>query len=190
MKKKKRGIDKRVQTIVGIVCLFFLLGSLGGALAANLLPAEERNTVSVFLQDTAVSLQACSFSALFWKYMKYAVGIWLGGWLEMGLFFAGAVFLFRSLSVGFTSAMMMTTYGTQGIRMAAATFLPQNLLLIPAYSLLMTAAMYYLFSWQEEGKKRGLKRERRRKQTEYCILFGLSILLVAAAAGIEKLLLL
>lgn len=190
MKKRKKGIDKRVQTILGIVCLFFLFGSLGGALAANLLPAEERNIISVFLQDMAVSTQTCSFSAVFWKYMKYAICIWLGGWLEMGLFFAGAVFLFRSLAVGFTSAMMMTTYGTQGIHMAVLTFLPQNLLLIPAYSLLMAAAMYYLFSWQEEGKKRGLKRERRRKQTEYCILFGLSILLVAVAAGIEKMLLL
>lgn len=186
MKKRKKGIDKRIQTIFGIVCLSFLLGTMGGALAANLLPAEERGVLSVFLQDALAEGKEVSFFSIFWKYMKYDLIIWLGGWMELGLFFSGAAFLFRSAAVGFTSAMMMTTYGAKGIWMAAATFLPQNLLLVPAYIFIMSAAMYYLFSWREDGPKRALKRERRRKQTEYCILFGLSVVVVLAAAGVER----
>ena len=110
--------------------------------------------------------------------------------MQLGLFFGGAAFLFRSVAVGFTSAMMMATYGGKGIFLSATTFLPQNLLLIPAYILIMSASIYYLLSWREEGAKRTLKREQRRKQAEYCILFGISIVLLAAAAGVERAILL
>lgn len=190
MRKKKRRIDKQVQKIVGIVCLSFLLGTLGGALAANLMPAAEQGELSMFLQGAIEETKEASFLSIFWKYLKYGIIIWLGGWMQLGLFFSGAAFLFRSVAVGFTSAMVMATYGGKGIFLAAAAFLPQNLLLIPAYILMMSASIYYLLSWREEGAKRTLKRERRRKQVEYCILFGICVVLLAAAAGVESAILL
>lgn len=188
--KKKRIIDRQVQKIIGIVCLSFLFGTMGGAVAANLLPIGEQGELSLFLQGVAEQTEVSSFGALFWKYLKYDIIIWLGGWMQMGLFFSGTAFLFRSIAVGFTSAMMMSVYGAKGIWMAMSSFLPQNLLLIPAYILMMSAAFYYMLHWQEDGTKRTLKRERRRKQTEYCILFGMSVLLLAGAAGVERVLLL
>lgn len=187
--KKKHRIDRQVQKIIGIVCLSFLLGTVGGALAANLLPSGKLGELSQFLQGTLEKTEIPSFGALFWKYLKYDIVIWLGGWMQMGLFLSGAAFLFRSVAVGFTSAMMMTVYGGKGILMAMTSFLPQNLLLVPAYILMMSAALYYMLHWQEEGTKRTLKRERRRKQTEYCILFGVSLVMLAAAAGVERMLL-
>lgn len=190
MRKRNLRIDRQVQQIIGIVCLSFLLGSLGGALAANLLPAGEQGEVSLFLQGALQEAEVPSFLSLFWKYLKYDLMIWLGGWMQMGLFLSGAVFLFRSATVGFTSAMMMTVYGAKGVLLAATSFLPQNLLLIPAYILMMSAALYYMLHWQEDGRKRGLKREKRRKQTEYCILFGISVILLAGAAAVERVLLL
>lgn len=189
MRQKKRKIDRQVQKILGIVCLSFLLGAIGGAVAANLLPTGEQGRLSLFLQGLLEEQKAASFPALFWKYLKYDILIWLGGWMQLGLLLAGGAFLFRSIAVGFTSAMMMTTYGVKGIFLAVTSYLPQNLLLIPAYLLMMTASIYYLLSWQEEGGKRTLKRERQRKQTEYCILFGISVVLLAAAAGMEGILL-
>lgn len=190
MKKKKRRIDKQVQKIIGIVCLSFLLGIAGGALAANLLPMGQQTELSVFLQGALEKTEEATFLSIFWKYLKYDIIIWLGGWMQLGLFFGGAAFLFRSISVGFTSAMMMVTYGAKGVFLSATTFLPQNLLLIPAYILVMSAAIYYFVSWKEEGAKRTLKRERRRKQVEYCILFGVSVVLLAAASGVERAILL
>lgn len=188
--KKKYRIDRQVQKILSIVCLSFLLGAMGGALAANLLPSAEQGELSLFLQGMEERTEIPSFGALFWKYLKYDLIIWLGGWMQMGLFLSGAAFLFRSVALGFTSAMMMTAYGVKGILMAAVSFLPQNLLLIPAYILMMSAALYYMLHWQEEGGKRALKREHRRRQTEYCILFGVSVLLLAGAVGIERIFLL
>ena len=174
MKRQKRRTDKQLQRIIGIVCLSFLLGTAGGALLANLLPQGQQGQLSAFLQQALADGDEIGFAAIFWKYLKYDIIIWLGGWMQLGLFFAGAAFLFRSVCVGFTSAMMMAAYGMKGVLLSATAFLPQ----------------YYLLSWQEEGGKRTLKREKRRKQLEYCILFGGSVLLLAAASGVERMLLL
>ena len=190
MKRQKRRTDKQLQRIIGIVCLSFLLGTAGGALLANLLPQGQQGQLSSFLQQALADGDEISFAAIFWKYLKYDIIIWLGGWMQLGLFFAGAAFLFRSVCVGFTSAMMMAAYGMKGVLLSATAFLPQNLLLIPCYILMMSACVYYLLSWQEEGGKRTLQREKRRKQLEYCILFGGSVLLLAAASGVERMLLL
>lgn len=187
--KRKRKMDRQVQKIISIVCLSFLLGVLGGAAAANLLPAGERGNLSFFLSEVEEITEIPSFVSLFWKYLKYDLIIFLGGWMQMGLFLSGAAFLFRSISVGFTSAMLMSVYGAKGILLAVTSFLPQNLLLIPAYILMMSAAIYYMLHWQDGGGKRALKRERRRRQTEYCILFGLSVLLLMGAAGVERIVL-
>ena len=184
--KRKHRIDRQVQKIVGIVCLSFLLGVLGGALMANLLPPEAKGELSLFWQERTMSVP--SFLDVFWKYLKYDILIWLGGWMQMGLFLSGAVFLFRSMAVGFTSAMLIAMHGIKGL-LRAISFLPQNFLLVPAYILMMSAALYYMTHWQEEVGKRMLKREKRRKQMEYCILFGISVLLVFGAAGVERMML-
>lgn len=189
MKKGKRTIEKRGQMIVAVVCLSFLLGTAGGALAANLLAAAEMGEMADFLRNAMQEGAEATFLPIFWKYLKYDIVIWLGGWMSMGLFFSGAAFLFRSISIGFTSAMILTVYGAKGILTIAGKLLPQNVFLIPAYILMMSAAAYYLSSWREGEGKRALKREKRRKQTEYCILFGVSVLLLLAAAGMERLLL-
>ncbi len=182
---KKRRTDKRIPKIFGIVCLSFLLGTMGGALAANLLPAGETGALSGFLQGAMEGTAEPSFLVLFWKYLKYDLLIWLGGWMQLGLFLSGTAFFFRSVAVGFTSAMLMTAYGMKGIWMAVTQVLPQNLLLIPTYICIMSAAVYYMLDWQTGSGKNALKRERRRKQTEYCILFSISVVLVAVAAGME-----
>ncbi len=190
MKKRKQRTDKRLLKIFGVVCLSFLMGVLGGAVMANMLGSGEQAELSEFLQTALEETGEASFLSIFLKYMKYDLLIWLGGWMPLGLFVSGAAFLLRSVSVGFTAAMLMTTYGAKGVLITVSSFLPQNLLLIPTYLFIMSAAVYYLFSWQEQGGKRGLRRERRRKQTEYCILFLASVMLLVVAAGIERMLLL
>ena len=188
--RKRRKIDRQVQKIMGIVCLFFLLGILGGALAANLLPIAEKEKLALFLQGAGELTEVPSFWNLFWKYLKYDLVIWLGGWMQMGLFLSGTTFLFRSVSLGFTSAMLMAVYGVRGIGMVITSLLLQNILLIPAYILMMSAVLYYMLQWKEEGGKRSLKREKKRRQMEYCILFGISVVLLAGAASVERMALL
>ena len=97
MKRQKRRTDKQLQRIIGIVCLSFLLGTAGGALLANLLPKGQQGQLSAFLQQALTDGDEIGFAAIFWKYLKYDIIIWLGGWMQLGLFFAGAAFLFRSV---------------------------------------------------------------------------------------------
>ena len=82
MKKKKRRIDKQVQKIIDIVCLSFLLGIAGGALAANLMPTGQQTELSLFLQGAIEEMGEASFLSIFWKYLKYDIIIWLGGWMQ------------------------------------------------------------------------------------------------------------
>ena len=121
MKRQKRRTDKQLQRIIGIVCLSFLLGTAGGALLANLLPQGQQGQLSAFLQQALADGDEIGFAAIFWKYLKYDIIIWLGGWMQLGLFFAGAAFLFRSVCVGFTSAMMMAAYGMKGVSAAESS---------------------------------------------------------------------
>ena len=190
MKKRKQGIDKRLLRIMGVVCLSFLLGVLGGALLANLLSGSARAELTSFLRGALTEGSEVGFWSIFLKYFKYDLLIWLGGWVPLGIFLSGAAFLFRGAAVGFTSAILFTTYGRRGVWIAASSLLPQNMLLIPTYILIMTASVYYLTSWNEQGGKRALKRERRRKQAEYSLLLLGSMVMLAAAAGMERAILL
>lgn len=185
MVKGNKLFDKRGQKIITIVCLSFLCGVMGGAIAANLMGDGTKSELAGVIQNAVQVEQAGSFASVFWKYLKYDIVIWLGGWLSLGLFLSGAAFLLRSISLGFASAMMMITYGAKGVWGAMFGILPQNIILIPAYIFSMCTAIYYLMGWNEGNGKRGLRRERRRKQTEYCILFLASAVLIAIGAGIE-----
>ena len=169
-----------------IVCLSFLLGTIGGAVAANLAGRSGEETLVRFLQEHLTAGGDSSFWYTFWKYMKYDLLIWAGGWLSMGVFISGCVCLFRGISLGFTAAMLMASYGGKGVWLTILGILPQNLLLIPAYVAMTTVAVYYLFAWGEEGSRKGVsKREKRRRQTEYCILLVASILPIVVASGVE-----
>lgn len=94
MKRQKRRTDKQLQRIIGIVCLSFLLGTAGGALLANLLPKGQQGQLSAFLQQALADGDEIGFAAIFWKYLKYDIIIWLGGWMQLGFFLRGRLSCF------------------------------------------------------------------------------------------------
>lgn len=186
MKQKNKEWMKRGQMILGIVCLSFILGAAGGAIAANFIGQSGEGELASAFRGVLDSSTSAGLGYVIWKYFKYDLLIWAGGWLSMGIFLSGCVFLFRSVSLGFTSAMLMCAYGKEGVLLAASAILPQNLILIPVYVFMMTASIYYMGIWDENGgRKRAGKREKRRRQTEYCILLLGSFLLMVAASVIE-----
>lgn len=188
MRKKSEQTDRR--RIFLIVCLFFLFGSLLGALAANLLGAAQKAELAAFLEMAMQQEEVPTIWKIFGKYLKYALLIWLGGWTTAGIFVSGAAFLLRSMAVGFSSAAILTAYGIKGVEMIVTTVLPQNLLLIPAYSILMAAAVSMLFIPNQEKGKRTLRRKRRKRRAEYGFVFAGAAVMLLFAAGVEKILLL
>ena len=186
MKRRSgRTANKKGQGILAIVCLSFLIGILGGAISANLMGERLQEESISFLLVAAIGAEEADFFQTFLKYMKYGILIWMGGWMRMGLFLSGTVFLFRGVSLGFTSAMLYMAFGRESFLQVARICLPQNLVLIPVYIFVMWAAVYYMLSWDDGSGRKNLKRERRRRQTEYCILFCMSIFLTFVGTGIE-----
>lgn len=180
---------ERGQRIATIVCLCFLLGCMGGAIAANIGGQSEEANLALFLQEKLADGAQMEFSKVVWKYLKYDLLIWLGGWLSMGVFLSGCICLFRGVSLGFTSAMLMASYGKDGVWLTCLGILPQHFLLLPAYLGMTIAAIYYLFAWEEAGvRKKSRKQDKKRKQMEYVILLFASVCLILAASGLETLL--
>ena len=81
MYPKKKTPAERGQMIFMIVCLSFLLGTIGGAVAANLAGRSGEETLVRFLQEHLTAGGDSSFWYTFWKYMKYDLLIWAGGCL-------------------------------------------------------------------------------------------------------------
>lgn len=182
--KKKNSIKS--EKILLLVCICFLLGVTGGALAANIAGQSGKEAFALFLKKYLTMEEDVSFGYVFWKYLKYDLLIWVGGWLSMGIFLSGSICLFWGVSLGFTTAMMMASYGKKGVLLAMVGVVPQNLILIPVYLAMTSAAMYYLFAWEEEVfRQRAAKREKRKRKTEYLILLTASVVLICLASCIE-----
>ncbi len=185
MYQKKKKLLKN-QKILLLISSCFLLGVAGGALAANIAGQSGTETFALFLKKYLTTQEDVSFGYVFWKYLKYDLLIWAGGWLSMGIFLSGSICLFWGVSLGFTTAMMMASYGSKGVLLAVMGVVPQNMILIPVYLTMTGAAMYYLFVWDEEVvRKRAIKREKRKRKTEYCILLVGSVVLVCLASCVE-----
>ena len=191
MKKKKwitsskRGTVAPYIKIVGIISLIFLVGTGIGAIGACFASEESKSQIILAMDAMVEGSLEESYFIVFLKYAKYTLLIWVGGWFSYGIFISVGVFIFRSISLGYTSAMIMGINGIKGIFLVCSSFLIPNIFLIPAYILMMCASLYYGARWNETQGRRGLKREKRKKQTEYFILLVISIILVGVGSGIE-----
>ncbi len=87
MYPKKKTPAERGQMIFMIVCLSFLLGTIGGAVAANLAGRSGEETLVRFLQEHLTAGGDSSFWYTFWKYMKYDLLIWAGDGFLWGYLF-------------------------------------------------------------------------------------------------------
>lgn len=84
------------------------------------------------------------------KYGKIFVFIWLlaflpsGGFLPVGGLAATMLIIFRGASYGFSTAALIRSYGMAGAVCAAMLYLPQSLLLIPAYIFAAYSCIWFI----------------------------------------------
>lgn len=191
--EKRRGIQvEKRQIMMGIVCLSFLLSTVVGAIAANYMGAkqaaslgQEMTTFFGEIRERGISGNT-QFVPVFFKYIKYDILIWLGGWITGGIFLSVGILLFRGISLGFTTAMLMKQFGLRGMLTATVSFVPQNIIIVPVFLFMTWAAIRFFITMGEKGVgKAGLRRERQRKQAEYSILLGGSVLCLAVASVLE-----
>lgn len=194
MRRKKIDfqIEKKRLIMAGIICLSFLCAVLIGAIISNCMKSEQVSLLGGELQAFFSQIsengmgEKPKFTGVFLKYFKYIFLIWFGGWIPFGIFLSGGILMFRGVSLGFTTAMLMKEFGLKGMVAAIFAILPQNFLLIPVYLAITWIAIS--FSLERGVKyigKAGLKRERNRRATEYSILFCIAIVCVALASLVE-----
>lgn len=183
--------DKQIR-IAFIILLAFLAANIIGAMLCNGIYGTKTSGLALELKNFFTGVKengvtgSYSFSTIYWKYLKYSLFIWIGGWLSYGCIISGVALCFRGLSLGFTTAMLLRTYGFKGFFVALLTIVPQNLILIPAYLILTWAATcFWLRRGRSSNGKAGLRREKNKQYTEYSIFLMAAILLIAVATLVE-----
>ena len=192
MRRHSKKMDERLLRIAVIIMIGFVISTALGAVLCNGIYGAKASELSVELKTFFSGVRengvagAGSFSNVFIKYFKYGIFIWVGGWLGYGIILSGAALCFRGISLGFTTSMLLQTYGFKGILAAALTILPQNLILIPMYlGLTWLAVCFWLRQKGGQSGKAGLRREKNRQYTEYGVILCGALFLTAFAAGIE-----
>ncbi len=183
---KKRNKQEKRQMMAVMICLFFLLSTTLGAVFANGLSQEAVSELQYHMQKLFAEEKENTFWSIFLKYFKYDALIWLGGCFYYGGVLSAGVLAFRGISLGYTTAVLIRSYGGNGIVAAIFSLLPQNIILLPVYFFMTWLALCFLLEQKKEQFGKGaLKRETQRKWTEYGILFLASAVLIAAASFLE-----
>lgn len=112
------------------------------------------------------------------------------------------VMLFKAVSMGFSSALLIESFGTAGLLHIITTLLPQCILEIPVYTYLICASLF--FAWEyvptvfDLIRRHSLidisaeisKRNLLRKAGYYLLVFGIGLILLTLSNIIEVALLL
>ena len=90
----------------------------------------------------------------FVKHGKYVLFIWFLAFVSHGAVFVYAVLFIKGLGIGFASVMTLYAFGKSGFGYAAALYLPQNLILVPAYIFVGYASLCFSISPSKSPLKR------------------------------------
>lgn len=182
----------KMEIKIAIVCgAAMLLGILLGAVFANTMSGETVNSMGAYLGEfikivKQEEVKGTGLSSVMVKYGKYLAIIWLCGFLAPGSVIVLLTLLFRGISCGFTTSILVHEYGGKGVLFAVLSYLPQNLFLIPAYTITAFFALQLILRrFQKLPAKARLKRENTRITIEYVIILLCGILFISVASIIE-----
>lgn len=193
--RSQRGIhnkqNQKGNTLLILVCVCLLIGVVFGAIGANRLDSAGMEGIGQYLETFFASFgleenSGQGMPEIVWKYGKYTAIIWGLGLLPVGAIFILGVLIFKGMAYGFTSAVLIKQYGGKGIAIAAASYLPQNLILVPLYIFMAYIGIQYvIYRYTFLPPKARLKREKQKRLTEYVIILAAAFLATTLAAAIE-----
>lgn len=157
-----RATNRQAVIITLIACMLtgIFIGAIAGVTFAGTGYAQLHEGLTGYLRSFKGGLEypmdVFRESAL--KYGKLFVFIWLlaflpsGGFLPLGGFIATLLIIFRGAAYGFSTAVLVRSYEAPGAVCAAILYLPQSLLLVPAYIFTAYSCVRYI---QKTGEIRG-----------------------------------
>ena len=101
--------EQKRQMMAVMICLLFLFSTIAGALLANGLSLEQRETLqgSINILFQTEQQNTPTVWSVFLKYLKYDVLIWLGGCFYYGAVLSAGILAFRGISLGYTAAVLL-----------------------------------------------------------------------------------
>ncbi len=172
-------------SIFGFICISFLIAIFFGALMAICTPVEAFEEVSFFIQVIQNTSTIQNFFIIFYKYMKYILMIWIGAFFRYGLLISGVIFLFRGISIGYTSSSIFLISGISGILDIFTSFFLPNVCFIPAYFITLYATVDYGVFGIKKNTRYGVNHIIWAKYTKYITIFCVSTLLILFGTMIE-----
>lgn len=129
--------------------LILSLGVLAGAMAVNILPETEKNSLSKYLNIffDGTSLRGISnldmFISVWWLHLKTLLLVWLLGFTIIGVPFIIFILFMRGFVIGFTVGFLVQNFFLQGLAVALTAVLPHNLIILPIYLVICCAAISF-----------------------------------------------
>jgi len=126
-------------------------GAVFGSLLVQALSVEQQTELSAalshYLQWIGVEGQLEGTTALFWstmlKHFQWVVLIFICGITIIGVPIIVVFNFLKGFMIGFSISIMVQQFGTEGLFLAFVSFVPQNIIVIPAIILLSSAAIRY-----------------------------------------------
>ncbi|CAJ1002936.1 MULTISPECIES: stage II sporulation protein M [Bacillales] len=127
------------QSLYWFTIVLFAMGIIFGAVIVNSLPLSQRQELFGFLQyffntlgSQGIPEPTAHFQQAFGHYAKTVGILWMLGLSIIGLPMILLLLFLKGVVVGFTVGFLVNQLQWQGVTLALAGVLPQNLLVVPA----------------------------------------------------------
>ncbi|MFX3623880.1 MAG: stage II sporulation protein M [Ectobacillus sp.] len=130
------------------VSVLLLMGVIFGAVLVNSLQASQKQDLYFYLSRFFGQVSQGKFASpgemfqeSYLSHLKYIGFIWLLGISVIGLPLIFILLFLKGAVVGFTVGFLVNQLGWHGFLLSFAAVLPQNLIIIPAFLVMTTAAV-------------------------------------------------
>ena len=150
LKPKGRLRLGKQHAILLVIALCFAAGLVAGALSVHGMGevrfAKAASDMATYLHTMGASplSKAELFRASVFKHVKLVVIIWFLAFAPAGGFAVFVLLLLRGASYGFTTALLVDSYGATGLVTSAILYMPQCLVLVPAYFFMSYCTVNYI----------------------------------------------
>lgn len=190
---RSRGFYSLLQNkpILLTVTFVFLLGISVGVFSEVLLTPENRSNMELFLSHTLFpsELHDTNLPSVFLRSIAINLGllliIILAGITIIGFPAALLVLIYKSVSLGFTSALLIETMGAKGVLTVFLTLVPQNLIYIPSFIIASIASLSLAISLIIVGPK-GIKKSLASCAGNFIILYLIIAVFILGGCFIES----
>ena len=139
---------KETISIYTFTMILLFIGIIFGAIIVNSLSIDQKSDLHVYLSrffgqvsDGHFGNSADLFKQSFAHYLKYTGLLWVLGLSVIGLPIILILLFLKGIVIGFTVGFLVSQMSWKGFLLSFVTVLPQNMILVPAFIIIGTAAI-------------------------------------------------